>query len=88
MAPTVIYGPDGAELASAKLAFETLVSQRIPIAAFRASHRQPVVHSELFLPVYEQYRSQYGPNLFGAYQPTDPFDAGRYLQDKARWPKP
>ncbi|HOB12636.1 MAG TPA: nitrilase-related carbon-nitrogen hydrolase [Novosphingobium sp.] len=84
---SVIYGPDGAELASAKLAFETLVSQSIPIAAFRARHRQPVVHSELFLPVYEQYRSQYGPNLFGAYQPTDPLDAGRYLQDKARWPK-
>ena len=85
---SVIYGPDGVELASARLAFETLVSQRIPIAAFRARHRQPVVHTELFLPVYEQYRSQYGPNLFGAYQPTDPLDAGRYLQDKARWPKP
>ena len=60
----------------------------LSVLPFRASHRQPVVHSELFLPVYEQYRSQYGPNLFGAYQPTDPFDAGRYLQDKARWPKP
>ena len=82
-----IYGPDGNELASAKLAFETLVSQRIPMGAFRARHRQPVVHTELFLPVFEQYRSQYGPNLFDAYQPTDPLDAGRYLQDKARWPR-
>ena len=84
---SVIYGPDGAEVASAKLAFETLVSHRVPIAAFRARHRQPVVHSELFMPVYERYRSQYGPNLFDAYQPTDALDAGRYLQDKARWPK-
>ena len=84
---SAIYGPDGEELARAKLAFETLVSQRIPIAAFRARHRQPVVHGELFMPVFEQYRSQYGPNLFGTYQPTDALDAGRYLRDKARWPK-
>lgn len=84
---SAIYGPDGGELASAKLAFETLVSQRIPIGAFRTRHRQPVVHTELFLPVFEQYRSQYGPNLFDAYQPTDALDAGRYLQDKARWPR-
>lgn len=84
---SAIYGPDGGELASAKLAFETLVSQRIPIGSFRARHRQPVVHTELFLPVFEQYRSQYGPNLFDAYQPTDALDAGRHLQDKARWPR-
>jgi predicted amidohydrolase len=83
---SAIYGPDGSELARAPLAFETLVSQRIPIAAFRARHRQPVVHSELFMPVYEQYRSQYGPSLFSSYQPTDLKDSAQYLRDKARWP--
>lgn len=83
---SAIYGPDGGELARAPLAFETLVSHRIPIAAFRARHRQPAVHSELFMPVYEQYRSQYGPNLFADYQPTNLEDAGRHLRDKARWP--
>ncbi len=82
-----IYGPDGKEITKADTSFETLVSTRIPIADFRARHRQPIVHSELFMPVFEQYRSRYGPNLFSDYQPPDTADSGRYLRDKARWPK-
>lgn len=81
-----LYGPDGEAIALAPTAFETCVSARIPIDDFRARHRQPVVHTELVLPVYEAYRSKYPPNLFSAYQPTDIHDAGRYLRDKARWP--
>lgn len=84
---SAIYGPEGEELARAPTAFETLVSARIPIRDFRARHRQPVVHTELVLPVYEAYRSKYPPGLFTRYQPTGPEDAGRYLADKARWPK-
>ncbi|MEW4467815.1 nitrilase-related carbon-nitrogen hydrolase [Parasphingorhabdus sp. JC815] len=84
---TAIYGPDGEVISKAKTAFETLVPARIPIADFRARHRQPVVHSEIFMPVYEQYRSQFGPNLFSGYQPKDTVDAKRHLRDKARWPK-
>jgi hypothetical protein len=38
------------------------------------------------MPVYEQYRSQYGPSLFSSYQPTDLKDSAQYLRDKARWP--
>ncbi len=82
-----IFGPGGQELSKAETAFETLVTSRIPIADFRANHRQPIVHSELVMPIFEQYRSRYGPNLFNQYQPTDTADAGRYLGDKARWPK-
>ncbi len=84
---TAIYGPDGEQMNIAKTAFETLVHARIPIADFRARHRQPIVHSEIFMPVYEQYRSKYGPNLFSTYQPKDATDASRYLSDKARWEK-
>jgi predicted amidohydrolase len=82
---SAIYGPDGNEIDKAPTAFETLVSARLPMADFRARHRQPLVHSELVMPVYEQYRSRYGPNLFSSYQPKDAADAGRYLADKARW---
>lgn len=82
---SAIYGPDGDMIESAPTAFETLVSARIPIEQFRARHRQPIVHSELVMPVFEQYRSKYPPSLFSAYQPKDIQDSGRYLKDKSRW---
>ncbi len=84
---SAVYGPDGEPLAKAENAFEACVTARIPIKDFRARHRQPIVHSELVLPVYEAYRSKYPPGLFDAYQPRDIKDAGRYLADKARWTK-
>jgi predicted amidohydrolase len=82
---SAIYGPDGEPLAKATSPNETLVAARIPIAQFRARHRQPMVHKELFLKEFEQYVPRYGPNLFQDYQPTDLKDAGRYLKDKGRW---
>ena len=84
---SAIYDPMGESVASAPTAFETLVSTRIPIKDFRARHRQPIVHTDLVMPVFEAYRSKYPPSLFGKYQPTSIQDAGRYLADKARWPK-
>lgn len=80
-----IVGPDGEFFEKSETDFETLVYGRIPIASFRARHRQPIVHSELAMPVFEQYRSPYGPNLLDGYQPTDTQDAGRYLREKTRW---
>jgi predicted amidohydrolase len=82
---SAIYDPSGDMIDSAPTAFETLVTARIPIAQFRARHRQPIVHSELVMPVFEQYRSKYPPSLFSAYQPKDIQDSGRYLKDKSRW---
>lgn len=80
-----IVGPDGEFLEQSETDFETLVYGRIPIGSFRARHRQPTVHSELVMPVFERYRSPYGPNLLADYQPTDTRDAGRYLREKTRW---
>ncbi len=80
-----IVGPDGEFIEQAETDFETLVTARIPMANFRARHRQPTVHSELVMPVFERYRSPYGPNLLADYQPTDTQDAGRYLREKTRW---
>lgn len=82
---SAIYGPDGDMLASAKSPNETLVTTRVPIAQFRARHRQPQVHKELFLKAFEQYLPRYGPNLFNNYLPTDLKDAGRFLKDKGQW---
>lgn len=84
---SAIYDPMGEEMAKAPTAFETNVTARIPIRDFRARHRQPIVHTELVMPVYEAYRSKYPPSLFGRYQPTSIDDAGRYLRDKSRWAK-
>lgn len=80
-----IVGPDGEFVERSETDFETLVYGRIPIGSFRARHRQPIVHSELVMPIFEQYRSPYGPNLLADYQPTDTEDAGRYLREKTRW---
>lgn len=84
---SAIYGPDGNAMNTAPTAFETLVTARIPIKDFRARHRQPIVHTELVMPVFEAYRSKYPPSVFSKYQPKDLEDSSRYLADKARWPK-
>ena len=82
-----IVGPDGEWIEQTDTDHETYVKAGIPIGSFRARHRQPIVHSELVMPVFEQYRSPYGPNLIADYQPTDTADAGRYLRAKTRWAK-
>ncbi|GIU82596.1 MAG: hypothetical protein KatS3mg006_1660 [Pyrinomonadaceae bacterium] len=82
---SAIYGPDGKPLAVANTKFETMITARIPIASFRETHRQPIIHSELYMPVFERYKSNYPPNLFLQYQPEDLIDAKRYLNEKSRW---
>lgn len=82
---SAVYGPDGKAIAEADGKLEQLVSARIPIQEFRARKRQPVLHPELYLPVYAAYTPKYPPNLFQDYQPSSLEDAARYLKDKARW---
>jgi predicted amidohydrolase len=82
---SAIYGPDGEVMSIAKSPNETLVTARIPIASFRARHRQPTLHPQLYLQEYQNYKPRYRPNLFSDYQPSDLQDAGRYLRDKGEW---
>lgn len=82
---SAIYGPMGELIAEANSPMETPVEARIPIAAFRARHRQPNVHAELFMHEYEAYRGRYPDSLLSKYLPTDGKDALRYLKDKSRW---
>jgi predicted amidohydrolase len=80
-----IYGPRGELLDEASSEHETLVSARIPIADFRARHRQPIVHMSLYRDVFEAYAERYPPNLFAEYLPTDGQDAARFLRDRSSW---
>lgn len=82
---SAIYGPDGQMVARANSPNETLVSARIPIAQYRARHRQPILHKELYMAEYEQYVPKFGPNLFRNYLPKDAQDAARYLKNRGRW---
>ncbi|OHT20212.1 nitrilase-related carbon-nitrogen hydrolase [Edaphosphingomonas haloaromaticamans] len=82
---SAVYGPDGEPLAIARSPNETLVTARIPIGAFRARHRQPTIHPDLYMDVLNGYSPRFPPNLFSDYVPTDLKDAGRYLRDKGRW---
>ncbi|MGH3264521.1 MAG: nitrilase-related carbon-nitrogen hydrolase [Trebonia sp.] len=82
---SAVYGPDGAAMAGPADKFETLLTARIPIAAFRERHRQPNLHWDLVRPVFAAYVSRYRPGLFSDYQPADLGDAARYLADKSRW---
>lgn len=82
---TAIYGPRGELLSAADGKFEQMVSATIPIQQFRATKTQPIVHMEMYLPIFEAYKNKYGPNLFSEYLPTDLNDSGRYLKDKSRW---
>lgn len=82
---SAVYGPDGEIMAIAKSPNETLVQARIPIGSFRARHRQPTIHPQLYQDILNGYTPRFPPNLFAEYQPTDLKDAGRYLGDKGVW---
>jgi predicted amidohydrolase len=81
---SAIYGPRGVELVRAG-AFETKQAARIPMAEFRARHRIPDLHLQLYRPVLEQYRERYDPSLYLQYLPKDKRDAFRHFQEKSRW---
>ena len=82
---SAIYDPDGELIEEANSVHESSVTATIPIAEFRANNSQPLVHMELYRPIFERYTNRYPPNLFSEYQPQDTADAARYLSDKSVW---
>ena len=82
---SAIYDPSGKLMSEANSVHESSVTATIPIAEFRANNFQPLVHMELYRPIFEQYTNRYPPNLFAEYQPKDTADAARYLSDKSVW---
>jgi len=81
---SAIYAPRGLEMTKAGV-FETKIMARIPIAEFRAKHRTPDVHMQIYRPVFDQYRERYDHSLYLKYVPKDKRDAFRFFQEKSRW---
>ncbi len=82
---SAIYGPDGQPVDIVNSQFEEIIRANIPMASYRARHRQPYVHMELHRPVFNAYVEPFAPNLFADYLPTDGQDSARFLADKSRW---
>ncbi|MBT9317768.1 nitrilase-related carbon-nitrogen hydrolase [Leptothoe spongobia] len=82
---SAIFDPRGSLLKEANSEHETIVTVTIPIADFRSRHRPPMVHMDLYRPIFEQYVNRFPPNLFTEYQPEDTADAYQYLFDKGVW---
>jgi len=81
---SAIFGPRGIELENCG-PFETKRSSMIPIAQFRARHRIPDVHMELYRPVFEQYRTRYDHSAYLEQVPGDKMEATRQFQANSRW---
>ena len=82
---STIFGPDGTLINRAETLEESVVSADIPIAAYRAEHTQPLIHSAISDPVMAAYRPNYRPGMFSDYLPTDSEDAARYLNEQKAW---
>jgi predicted amidohydrolase len=81
-----IYDPLGNLVAQAGTDNEEQqVIGRLPLAELRRRKRLPVVHMELWKPVYDRYVGKYPPNLFANTLPANGAEAAQYLKDKSRW---
>ena len=81
---SAIFGPRGVELAKCGV-FETKQAAFLPMAQFRAKHRIPDVHMQIYQPVFEQYRERYDHSSYIDYLPKDKRDAFRYFSENSRW---
>jgi predicted amidohydrolase len=81
---SAIFGPRGVELVKASV-FECKKFAMIPMAEFRAKHRIPDVHMDIYRPVIDQYRTRYDHSLYLEYLPKDKRDAFRVFKENSRW---
>jgi predicted amidohydrolase len=81
---SAIFGPRGVELENCGV-FETKRTAFVPIGQFRARHRIPDVHMDLYRPVLDQYRTRYDHSAYLDNLPADKREASKQFQDNARW---
>jgi predicted amidohydrolase len=81
---SAIFGPRGVILEEAGV-FECKKSAMLPMAQFRAKHRIPDVHMEIYRPVFDQYRTRYDHSGYVESQPKDKRDAFARFQENSRW---
>jgi predicted amidohydrolase len=81
---SAIFGPRGVILEEAGV-FECKKTAMLPMAQFRAKHRIPDVHMEIYRPVFDQYRTRYDHSGYVESQPKDKRDAFARFQENSRW---
>jgi predicted amidohydrolase len=81
---SAIFGPRGVELENCG-AFETKRTAFIPMGQFRAKHRIPDVHMDLYEPVFEQYRTRYDHSAYLEQLPKDKMESTRQFMGNSRW---
>lgn len=81
---SAIFGPRGVELVKAG-PFECKKFAIIPMAEFRAKHRIPDVHIDLYRPVYDAYRTRYDHSGYLENMPQDKRDAFMQFNKHSRW---
>ncbi len=82
---TEIYGPSGEVLAKCATAAEDCAVARIPMAAFRKTHRVPDVYKPLYTHVLDRSEVRFEPNAFLEHLPETLEESARYFHDKAKW---
>ncbi|MDH3977332.1 MAG: hypothetical protein OEU86_02360 [Gammaproteobacteria bacterium] len=81
---SAIFGPRGVELVKAG-PFECKKFAILPMAEFRAKHRIPDVHVDLYRPVYDAYRTRYDHSGYLEDMPQDKRAAFMQFTKKSRW---
>jgi len=65
---------------------ETIVFEKIPVAAYRKRHERPTMRTELFALGYQQCPGKYPPNLYSDYGvPESAAAAIKLANEHARW---
>ena len=82
---SMIISPLGAIMNQVEDTEEQIIVETIPVAAFRKKHVLPFLRTELYIPWYERHKSQFPPNTYSRYLPTDLDDARRWTLENARW---
>jgi predicted amidohydrolase len=82
---TTAFDARGNIVAQASDPTEQVVSFTIPIAAHRATARQPVVHAELYRRSFDAYVGRYPPGAFLRRQPSTVEEAAAMIKAGERW---
>jgi predicted amidohydrolase len=82
---TKIFGPDGNTIGDTLSQAEDIVVARVPMAAFRKTHRLPDVFMPMYRHLYDAYPARIEPNAYSEGLPKSLDDANRLWKTKVKW---
>lgn len=82
---TQIIGPNGTPLAKAWGAHEEIVRAKLPLQAYRQSHRLPDVQMDMYRPVFDAYQARFAPGEYLNGLPDTMQDAAQRFYGGGRW---